>query len=209
VESISTIPFPDRTGCVKIPQWGQLSYNHMMACLVSIFGNLQGTQDQLNENPCFCLRRPVDIIFNVQYHEIMQTGILIARKSHSVSLVRYMYNWHNHCSGRKLILRIPPAITIVRVTGNAVPFRVYKASSFKLRSAWNARYAKRKSIHLKSFLYYNVLKIGQWCSIPLSSPSPKWSWESSCRWVSADWNHSIQIMSSLPSRCWSIHSFAC
>ena len=48
-----------------------------------------------------------------------------------VSLVGCTNDWHNHRSGRKLILCIPPPVAGVHLTVHSVTFRVCEAHWFK------------------------------------------------------------------------------
>jgi hypothetical protein len=49
----------------------------------------------------------------------------------------------------------------------------------------------------------------EWSSIQRSLPSPNLSLERSFSRASADWSHSMLMLSSPRLRCWSIHRFVC
>ena len=132
LESISTIPFQGGTSYVKIVEWGQHGSKRRMPCLVSIFGNFQGTGDQPNKNPGALLGCTADIISNITNCEITRPGMLIARKIGQVSLVGCTYDWHNCRSGRKLSLHIPPPIAGVHLTEYLAIVRVCKVHRLKI-----------------------------------------------------------------------------
>jgi hypothetical protein len=50
----------------------------------------------------------------------------------AVSLVGNTYGWHNHRSGRKLILCIPPPIARVHLTVDSTTLRVSEAHRFQI-----------------------------------------------------------------------------
>jgi len=74
-----------------------------------------------------------DIFSNITLLEIQRPGMLIARKGGHVSLVGWRNDWHNHRSGRKLILRIPPLVAGVHLTVNSPTFQVCEAHLFKIQ----------------------------------------------------------------------------
>ena len=73
-----------------------------------------------------------DIFLNITNREIPQPGMLIAKKIGQVSLVGCTNYLHNRCSGRKLIMRIPPPVAGILLTVYLATFRVCKAHWFKV-----------------------------------------------------------------------------
>jgi hypothetical protein len=65
--------------------------------------------------------------------EIQRPGILVARKIRQVALAGCTNDWHNRRSSRKLILRIPPSITIIHLGVYSVTFQVCKAYRFNMQ----------------------------------------------------------------------------
>jgi len=132
LESICTIPFQAGASDVKMRQLRQHSSNCRMACLVNVSGTFRWTWDQPDKNagvPFWCM---VDIFSNITNCEIQQPVMLIAWKICQVSLVGCAYDWHNRCSGRKLILCIPPQIAHVYLTVDSTTLRVSEAHQFKI-----------------------------------------------------------------------------
>jgi len=106
-ESIWTIPFQTRASDVKIRKLRQHSSNRGMPCFVNVFGTFRVTGDQPEKNPGALFRCAADILLNINNCEIRWPGMLIDWEIGQVSLVGCTYDWHNHHSGRKLILCIP------------------------------------------------------------------------------------------------------
>jgi len=138
LESISTITFGAGNIYVKLPEWGQHRFNREMPCLSSIFGIFQGTWDQPNKNAGVHVICAVDISSNITNCEIKWPGMLIAPKIEQFSHVQCIYDWHNRCSSRKLIVLIPPPISCDHLTLYSAFFRVCEAQwfPFEVRLKW-------------------------------------------------------------------------
>ena len=132
LESICTIPFQAGASDVKMPQLRQHCSNRGMPCLVNVFGTFRGTWDQPDKNPGALFWRTADIFSNIANREIQRPGMLIARKIGQVSLVGCTNDGHNRCSGRKLILCIPPPIARVHLAVDSTTLRVSEAHRFKI-----------------------------------------------------------------------------
>ena len=138
LESISTIPFQAGASDVKMPKLRQHSSNRGMPCLVNGFGTFQGTWDQPDKNPGALFRCAADNFSNITNCKIQRPGMLVARTIGYVSVVRCTYDWHDRCSGRKLILCIPPPLARVHLAVDSTTLRVRKAHQFKIevRPKW-------------------------------------------------------------------------
>jgi hypothetical protein len=71
---------------------------------------------------------------NITNPEIQWPGMLIIRKICGVSLVQCSNDWHNSCSGRKLILCIPALIGHVNLAVYSMTLRVCKVHWFKIEA---------------------------------------------------------------------------
>ena len=120
-----------------MPKLKQHSSNRVMPCFVNAFGTFQGTWDQSDENPGALFKCPVDIFSNITTHETQRSGVLGVRNIGQVSLVGCTYDWYNCCSGRKLILCIPPAVTSVHLAVDLTTLRVSEAHRFKMELCLN------------------------------------------------------------------------
>jgi len=61
-----------------------------------------------------------------------------------VGLVGCTYDWHNHHSSRKLILRIPPPIACVHLTVYSATFQVCKGHQFKIEVRWKLEMCQKE-----------------------------------------------------------------
>jgi hypothetical protein len=132
LESISTIPFQSGTSCVMIPEWGQHGSSHRIPCLVSNIGTFRRTGDPPNKNSCPLFRWAADIFSNITTRGIHRPGMLIIQKLGQVSLVGCRNDWHNHRSGRKLILHIPVPIACVYPAVYSAIFQACEVHQFKI-----------------------------------------------------------------------------
>jgi len=139
VESFSTIPFQARTSYVNILEWGQHSSNRRTQCLISLFGTIQGTGDQPNENPDALYTCPADIFSNITSCDIQHPSLVIALIIGQMRLVRCPNHRHNCCSSRKLILCIRQPSTCVhfRVYSVIVPFCEAHQFEIEVRLKWD------------------------------------------------------------------------
>jgi len=83
-------------------------------------------------NPGVRFKCTADIFSSIANREIVQPGMVIARKMCQVSLVGCTYDWYNSCSCRKLVLRIPPPIAGVHLAVNLNTLGDSQAHWFKI-----------------------------------------------------------------------------
>jgi len=74
----------------------------------------------------------MDTISNITNLQIQWPHTLIARKIDQLSLVGYTNDWQKRCSGRKLILFIPPPIACVHLAIDSSALIVSEAHQFEI-----------------------------------------------------------------------------
>jgi len=132
LESICTIPLHGGASDVKMPRLRQHSSNCGIPCFVNAFGTFWGTWDQSNENPRTLYIFAADMFSNITNREIQRPRMLVAQNIDQVCFVRCTYDWHNHCSGQKLILSIPPPMSSVHLAVDATTLGVSEVHQFKI-----------------------------------------------------------------------------
>jgi hypothetical protein len=116
-----------------MPTLEQHCSNGGMPCFVNDFGTFRRIWDQAEKNPGALVRYAMDMFSNITYHEIQRPSWLIAGKICHVGHFRCTYDWHNHCSGWKLIQSTPPPITLVHLAVESTTNRVRVAHQFKIK----------------------------------------------------------------------------
>jgi len=206
-ESISIITFPARTSTVNMCILRQHSANHVMHCLINVFGTLQGTWDQSNKNPSASVGYLVDIISNVTLWRCC---------CYACWLPENLVNWvlsNAQMTGTTVVLAgtwsciFHYQSTMLNSLTIGRPSELVRFTGPKLRCASHGRCTKWNWIQLKISLKYNCLKICESSSIMKSMHGPISNSERRVSRASEDWNFMILKVSSPRLSCWWIEDF--